>query len=94
MMIHFEFTSVAREITGQRVIQMDITGGSSYRDIIHLVAQKYPGLLGIFIDEKSLELSSGCLLTRNGIETIMPDDMQKCPEDGDHLMLIIFIVGG
>lgn len=94
MKIQVEFTGVAREILGQRQVELVVDDDCTYSCIVRQIGLRYPQLQGIFIDKNSLSLLSGNVLSRNGEETILPGMMNQSPQDGDRLIFLIFIVGG
>lgn len=92
--IEIEFTGVARAIAGRKTGIIEIGEKATYRDIVAFLAHEYPQLIGSVISEDSRSLLSANFFSRNGEEPVMPDDMDNHPKDGEHLVILYFIVGG
>lgn len=92
--IEVEFTGLDRAITGMKTVQLSLENQASYRDIIQVLAKRFPGMIGILITPDQRSFLSANLFNRNGDEPIMPNCMDNQPEDGDRLVIVYFIVGG
>jgi hypothetical protein len=92
--IEIEFTGAARAITGLKTIQLTLDNRASYRDIVQVLADRYPVLIGVLITADKRSFLSANLFDRNGDEPIMPDRMDDQPGNGDRLVVLYFIVGG
>ena len=92
--IEIQFTGAALAITGRKQGILEIGENASYRDIVSFLADEYPELIGILISEDRRSLLSANFFSRNGEEPILPDDMDKIPQEGERLVVLYFIVGG
>ncbi len=92
--IEVEFTGAAKAITGRKNGIIEISETASYRDIVAFLAGEFPQLLGSVIADDRRSLLSASFFSRNGEEPIMPDDMDKIPQDGERLVVLYYIVGG
>lgn len=92
--ITVEFTGLAREIAKTREIAMHVPDGATYREVMSLVAERYPSLVGLLFNSTDGTLLNSIVLSRNGEEMILPDHMEERPADGDTLMIVGIIVGG
>ncbi len=92
--IEVVFTGAAREITKEKQIRIDLSDRDSYRDLVRILAVRYPGLVGTLIAEDHQALLSANLFNRNGEEPIMPEEMDLAPRDGERIVILYFIVGG
>jgi hypothetical protein len=92
--ITIEFTGAARAIAGRKSGILEISENASYRDIVSFLAGEYPQLLGSVISQDGRSLLSANFFSRNGEEPIMPDAMDKIPQDGERLVILYYIVGG
>ncbi len=92
--IEIEFTGVDRAITGLKKVQLPLDDQASYRDILQVLADRYPGMVGILIAPDLRSFLSANLFNRNGEEAVMPAQMDDRPKDGDRLIIIYFMVGG
>jgi hypothetical protein len=94
MEIQVEFTGAAREIAGRGAVSLTLPETASYRKVIGILAQMYPGLVGMIIAPDQRSLLSAMIFNRNGSETILPGMLDQTLQDGDRLVLLYFIVGG
>lgn len=89
-----EFTGLAKTLAGPAPLPMELPRGTSYREIVGQLAGRFPQLVGIVIAADRQNLLNANVFSRNGGEVIMPDQLDRCPEDGDRLVVITIIVGG
>jgi hypothetical protein len=92
--IEIEFTGAARAITGRKNGIIEISENASYRDIIFFLGSEFPQLLGSVIADDKRSLLSASFFSRDGEEPIMPDEMDRIPQDGERLVILYYIVGG
>jgi hypothetical protein len=92
--IEVVFTGAAREITKEKSIRIVLDDQSTYRNVIGILASRFPGLVGTLISADQRSLLSANLFNRNGEEPVMPDHMDLCPQDGERIVMLYFIVGG
>ena len=94
MDIVIEFPGIGSLITGKKQIYLQLDQNSTYKDIVRLLGEKYPGLIGVIIDHDMSKLLSASIFSRNGKEAILPNMMDMSPQDGDKLIMTMVIVGG
>ncbi len=94
MEIVVEFTGIARAIAGSREVGLSVPENTTYNQIVGLLGEKYPGLLGVLIAPDGSTLLNANVFSRAGDEVILPDNMDDCPQTGDRLILLSVIVGG
>jgi hypothetical protein len=94
MKIHLEFTGGAVPVTGKKCIELELPDGLSYQDIVTILADRYPDLVGFMIAPDRKNLLSSVLLYVNETDWIMPGMMERSPQDGDRLILLSVITGG
>ncbi len=87
-------TGLGREIVGCKEFNLAVDENSSYAEIIHAIGVLFPALIGVMIAPDGTSLLSSVILSRNGKELIMPDQMMSIPEHGDRLAFVFVIVGG
>ncbi len=92
--IKVDFIGHSRILTRQKEIQLNIEPGTSYREIIKIIAQMYPALVGQVISPDGLELFGSNMFNRNGEHMVQEDEMDNLPEDGDNLILMSVLAGG
>lgn len=89
-----ELTGIAKDIAGQKEIQMQLKQHETYHDVVEHLAKLYPDLVNILIaPDKKTFLSSNLFI----INDEMNDPvflMEKHPRDGDRLTLLSVMTGG
>ncbi len=94
MYITVEFTGMARDAVGQKEISLDLDDQTTYQEIIQLLGEKYPQLIGLLINEDRQSLMSGNLFIINGDLATPAMILQESPRDGDRLILMSLVTGG
>jgi hypothetical protein len=94
MHIQVDLTGVAKEIAGKSRISLTLPSNASYQDVVAMLANLYPALVGVIIAPDCRSLLSAMIFNRNGEEAILPEQMPSSPQEGDCLVLVFFIVGG
>lgn len=89
-----EFTGISRMLTGVSELSLAITPGTTFADIVSLLGQKYPALVGQIIDKNSREFITTNLFSLNGQHIIQESEMNGTPANGDRLILISLLAGG
>ena len=92
--VQVDFSGAAREITQEKSIALDLQDRATYRDIVQILAEHYPGLVGTLISDDHQALLSANLFNRNGEEPVMPEEMDLAPRDRERIVILYFIVGG
>jgi hypothetical protein len=92
--IEIEFTGAAREIAGRKTGIIEIWDEASYRDIVEFLSAEIPQMIGTVISEDRRSLLSASFFSRNGEVPVMPDAMDKIPQDGERLVILYYILGG
>ena len=92
--ITVDFIGHSRILTRQKEIQLNIESGTSYGEIIKIIALKYPALVGQVISPDGAGLFGSNMFNRNGEHMIQEDEMGDSPEDGDNLILMSVLAGG
>jgi molybdopterin converting factor small subunit len=89
-----EFTGIAKDIAGQKEIQIEMAFEDTYHDVVSRLAELYPDLVNILIaPDKKTFLSSNLFI----INDEMNDPvffMEKHPRNGDRLTLLSVMTGG
>jgi molybdopterin converting factor small subunit len=95
MQVTVKLTGLARDVAKQKEVVLDhLDEGITVQGVIHLLAQRYPGLVGLVIAEDRAMLMSGNLLAVNGDLATPAFVMQAHPADGDRLFLLSIVTGG
>lgn len=92
--VKVEFTGVSRMLTGRSEETFKINNGTTFTDIVALLAKHYPSMLGQIIEQKGNEFIATNLFSLNGQKMIRDSEMNGKPRDGDRLILISLLAGG
>ena len=94
MEVWVEFTGIAKAITKNQRVSRSVQNGTTCVDIIKILAQDYPGLVGIIINQEGTGLLNSNVVILNGEDMVLPDKMDQKLAEGDRLTLLSVIVGG
>ncbi len=89
-----EFTGIAKDIAGQKEIQIEMTSEDTYHDVVSRLAALYPNLVNILIAPDKKNFLSSNLFIINDEMTEPVFIMDKNPRDGDRLTLLSVMTGG
>ena len=92
--ITVEFTGVGKQIVGAKQTGLSLQDGTTYREIIQVLARTYPGMVGMLIATEGASFLSSTMFSVNGERMILPGMDNECPQDGDRLILVSVITGG
>lgn len=94
MHIRVEFSGAAQVMVNQKVVDLEIPEGTTFREIVYLLGQKFPGLIGVLIDSDGETFLSSNMFILNGDMSLPAMVMDESPQDGDRLTLMSLITGG
>ncbi len=94
MRVPIEFFGLARVVTGQKEITLDVEEGATFRDIVRKLAVIYPGLVGNVIRPDGASLQHPNIFNVNARRMIRADQMDESPKDGDRIILMSMSAGG
>ncbi len=94
MKISIEFTGIAREFTGAAEMEFEVPAAATYRDLVRLLADRFPGLVGILIDPNRESFLSSNMFVINGDLAYPAMIMDERPADGERIALMSVITGG
>lgn len=89
-----EFTGISRMLTGQSEMAFKIRQGTTFSEIVKLLGQKFPSLVGQIIDKDGNLFIASNLFSLNGQQIIQESEMDGSPREGDRLILISLLAGG
>lgn len=94
-MIHVvvEFQGVSRVVTGTKATVLELADNSTYQDIVRLLGQLYPKLIGSMIHADGNRFDAS-ILDHSSQRMVAETDMNKCPRDGDRITLMSILAGG
>jgi pheromone shutdown protein TraB len=89
-----ELTGIAKDIAGQKELEMQLSPHETYHNVVEKLATLYPGLVNVLISpDRKTFLSSNLFI----INDEMNDPvffMEENPQDGDRLTLVSVMTGG
>jgi len=94
MNVVVEFIGVSRILTKSPKVDLDIPENTTYNQIVKLIAEKQPALLGQLIDPETFQFYGSNMFHLNGEKMIRTDEMDKPAHDGDRLVLLSIFTGG
>ena len=94
MELMVEFAGLARVFTRTPRFTMQLDEGTSFRQILRMLGDHYPELVGDVITPGLDSLRSSNMLSLNGKHMIQPSQMDQCPNQGDRLILMSILAGG
>lgn len=89
-----ELTGIAKDIAGQKEIQLEIALDETYHDVVSRLADLYPNLVNILIAPDKKNFLSSNLFIINDEMTEPVFMMDQHPTDGDRLTLLSVMTGG
>jgi len=94
MQVFVEFMGIARVVSGVKQATLELEEGTTFRQIVRLLGQRYPKLLGEVIQVDGETFQPSNMLNLNGRRMIQPAQMDDAPTDGDRLILMSILAGG
>ncbi len=94
MQVIVELTNFARHAVGQKDVPLEFEDHNTYQDVVRMLGNKYPQLIGLLIAEDGETLMSGNLFAINGDLANPAMVMNETPHDGDRLILLSLVTGG
>lgn len=94
MRITVEFAGLARVLTRQSRVDLDLDEGTTFQKVLETLGQQYPELVGDVLHPSLTSLKASNMLNLNGKRMVQPAQMDQSPEDGDRLILMSILAGG
>ena len=94
MEIAVEFAGIARVVTRTPSLSLTVAAGTTFRQIVRALGQRYPTLIGEVIAPDGVTLLPSNMLNLNGRHMVQPAQMDNTPADGDRLILMSVLAGG
>ncbi|MFN7035120.1 MAG: MoaD/ThiS family protein [Bellilinea sp.] len=92
--ITIEFTNLAKYIAGAPAIEIEFPRGITFGQIVEWLAERYPDMVGIIIQDDRKALMNSNLFIINGEMAQPAFLMNDSPKDGDRLTLVAVATGG
>jgi molybdopterin converting factor small subunit len=94
MHVSVEFAGLSRVLTGARQVSLDLGESVTFQDIVRILADKYPSLVGKVIQPEGEGLYPSNLLNINGQHMVQGNQMDQSPAEGDRIILMSILAGG
>ena len=94
MQVSVEFNGIFRILTKTSHLTLDLAPGTTFREIIELLSERYPILAGEVIDSEDGALIDSNGLSLNGKRMIQPAELDEAPQEGDRLIFMSVLAGG
>ena len=94
MRIHVELLGLSRLAAGVKEIALDLEEGTTFRDIVRMLATRYPKMIGNVIQPDGETLQTPNILNLNARRMIQASQMDDSPSDGDRIILMSISAGG
>jgi molybdopterin converting factor small subunit len=94
MRIAVEFLGDARLATQTRQTELEIPPGASYRELVRLLVERFPALIGAVIEEDGETLMPANILNLNGKRTVQSEQFDETLSDGDRVTFMSILAGG
>ncbi len=92
--ISIKLTGAPAALAKTKNVTLSLDDTASYADVIRMLGQQLPALIGLIIDQDGLTMLSSNMFLVNGQNFIMHGMWAQQPGDGDTLTLISPITGG
>jgi molybdopterin converting factor small subunit len=94
MQVSVEFNGIFRILTKTSHLSLELPPGTTFREIIKLLGERYPELAGevLYPDDGALIASNA--LSLNGKRMIQVDELDEAPQEGDRLIFMSVLAGG
>jgi hypothetical protein len=94
MELTVEFAGLSRVLTHLSRTTVHVESGISFRQLLSILSDKHPELIGEVIHENRQTLQSSNMLNINGKHMVQPTEMDQSPKQGDRLILMSILAGG
>jgi len=92
--IHVELLGLSRLAAGAKEITLDLEEGTTFRDIVRLLGDRYPKMIGNVIQPDGETLQPPNIFNLNTKRMIQASRMDDSPSDGDRIILMSISAGG
>jgi len=94
MQIHIEFLGLARLVSGEKEISLDVPQGTTFHDLVRILADKYPKMIGNVIQRDRITLQEPNIFNLNARRMIQAAQMDESPDQDDRIILMSMSAGG
>jgi hypothetical protein len=90
--VKVEFSGLSRILAKANDMQLSLSPQQTYADVVRMVAEKYPSLVGNVIDKSGTDLFPSNVFSRDGKTVVLPEQMHDSPRDGE-VLICFFSIG-
>jgi len=94
MRVQIELFGLSRLIAGEREITLELPQGSTFRDVVRALVDRYPGMIGDVVQGDCETMQAPNILNLDGKRMIQPHQMDEGLHDGDRIILMSMSAGG
>jgi molybdopterin converting factor small subunit len=94
MRVQVEFLGLSRMVTGEKEISLELEDGATFKDIVRVLGDKYPELVGNVIQSDKRSLQAPNIFNLGAKRMIQAHHMDTSPSDGDRVILMSMSAGG
>lgn len=94
MRVHVELFGLARLAAGVKELVLDLEDGTTFRDVVRLLAKRYPAMSVDVIMPDGETLHPPNIFNLNAKRMIQSSQMDESPTDGDRIILMSVSAGG
>ncbi|MBN1640175.1 MAG: MoaD/ThiS family protein [Anaerolineae bacterium] len=94
MRVQIELLGLSRLVTGKREVSLDVEPGTTFRDIVRMLADQYPQMIGNVIRPDRVTLQEPNILNLNAKQMVQAAQMGHSPGENDRIILMSMSAGG
>ena len=94
MNVQIEFLGLSRLVSGQKEVTLKIAPDATFRDIVSILAQKYPEMVGNVIRPDRRTLQEPNIFNLNARKMVQAAQMDTVPSENDRIILMSMSAGG
>ena len=94
MNVQIEFLGLSRLVSGRKEVTLAIAPDATFRDIVSILAQKYPEMVGNVIRPDRRTLQEPNIFNLNARKMVQAAQMDTVPSENDRIILMSMSAGG
>jgi len=94
MQIQIEFLGLARLVSGEKEVLLNVEPGTTFRDLVGILADRYPKMIGNVIQRDRATLQEPNIFNLNARRMIQAAQMDESPGQDDRIILMSMSAGG
>jgi molybdopterin converting factor small subunit len=94
MYVQVEFLGLSRLVSGKKEVSLEIETDTTFRDIVGILADRYPEMIGNVIRSDRKTLQEPNIFNLNARKMIQAAQMDTVPSENDRIILMSMSAGG